>query len=89
MPDLLRAVFAARRKPMPVRWRRAARAGGHGKSRPGWRTLWQRNPVLRTQSVWCRHSFVGRSLQSRAGILAGHGHKSMARVAFDRFGIFP
>jgi hypothetical protein len=29
MPDLLLAVFAARRKPMPARWSRAARAGGH------------------------------------------------------------
>jgi len=33
MPDLLLAVFAARRKPIPARWSRAARTGGHSSSR--------------------------------------------------------
>ena len=29
MPDLRFVVFAARRKPLPTSWSRAARAGGH------------------------------------------------------------
>jgi hypothetical protein len=30
MPDLRFVVFAARRKPLPPSWSRAAQAGGHG-----------------------------------------------------------